>query len=58
MRFKTIKGMYISDDVDYYDDSHTAKDIILGDKEPRDTGLLDQWGDPILFYPERLKIGY
>ena len=50
---------YVARAEDYYDDDgKTARDIIVEDESPQDTGLIDQFGNKLCRVKDRLPVGF
>lgn len=56
---RRVRSFFVTDDVDLDDTATTAREIFLADGESViDTGLVDQYGEPILRHRPRVKIGF
>lgn len=54
MNRKTRSAIFLSDD----ETIPFSDEIWLSEPKPHDTGLLDQWGRPILRPPARVPFGF
>ena len=55
---KRPKVIWVEDEDTLYQEGHTARELIDPGYNVIDTGLLDQYGKPILKYPTKVPFGF